>query len=140
MFVGMDEVYTPPAGIDDYHCFVLDPHLANDSWVMALEVAPGNTKIVHHVILFTDPNDHSPALDAAEPGPGYTCFGDPGFIDTTLLGGWVPGTSRVETPAGTGMPISRGRARSSCRCTTTRRTIRAVRTRRSWASTSRTIP
>jgi mono/diheme cytochrome c family protein len=108
VFVGMEEPYTPQAGVDDYRCFVLDPNLAADGWVTAMEVAPGNTRIVHHVILFTDPNDRSPGLDAAEDGPGYTCFGDPGFTDTTLLGGWVPGTSRVETPDGTGMPISAG--------------------------------
>ena len=106
VFVGMEEPYTPLSGVDDYRCFVLDPHLAADGWVTAMEVVPGNTRIVHHVILFTDPNDRSPGLDAAEDGPGYTCFGDPGFTDTTLLGGWVPGTSRVETPDGTGMPIS----------------------------------
>ena len=109
VFVGMDEIYTPVSGVDDYRCFVLDPRLAEDGWVTAMEVAPGNTRIVHHVILFTDPNDRSPDLDAAEPGPGYTCFGGPGFFDTALLGGWVPGTSRVETPAGTGMPISAGK-------------------------------
>src|SRR5262245_23475937 len=51
VFVGMDEVYTPTAGVDDYRCFVLDPHFADDGWVTALQVVPGNTKIVHHVIL-----------------------------------------------------------------------------------------
>src|SRR5438128_106084 len=47
--------YTPHAtggGIDDYHCFVLDPHLAQDSYVTGALIRPQRTGIVHHVILY----------------------------------------------------------------------------------------
>ena len=47
--------YTPHAaggGIDDYHCFVLDPKLTADAYVTAALIRPERTGSVHHVILY----------------------------------------------------------------------------------------
>src|SRR6188472_1660023 len=47
--------YMPHAavgGFDDYHCFVLEPHLKHDVFVTSASIRPGQSSLVHHVILF----------------------------------------------------------------------------------------
>ena len=44
-----------------------------DGWVR-----PGNPRVVHHVLNFLDVHGQGRALDAKDPGPGYTSFGGPG--------------------------------------------------------------
>jgi hypothetical protein len=93
---------------DVYRCFVLPTGLTADRYVSAVEVAPGSAKMVHHVILFVDSSGVSEQLDAQEPGPGYTCFGGPGFTMVSSLGGWAPGNSPSFLPDGIGMPLPQG--------------------------------
>ena len=71
-------------------------------------VFPGNYGVVHHVILYTDPGDNAAALDAAEEGDGYTCYGGPGFDDTAVIGGWVPGSTGSMMPEGAGLQLTAG--------------------------------
>ena len=49
---------TIPAGEfeDQYICFTIDPELEEDSWFDGIEIHPGNADVVHHVVIFTDPN------------------------------------------------------------------------------------
>lgn len=110
LWVELAEPYTPDEGReDDYRCFVVDPGLTEDVYVERFEVFPGNTSIVHHVLLYDDVNGSAPALDAAEDGPGYTCYGGPGFEDGNTLGGWVPGMDQgVVMPKGTGIKLKAG--------------------------------
>lgn len=103
----LPEPFTPSmARDDDYRCFVLDPGIADTTFVTGLQVEPGNSSIVHHVILYTDPGQNSMALDAAEEGPGYTCFGGPGYNNTGVIGGWAPGQGTVWMPEGLGLRLS----------------------------------
>lgn len=110
--MGVD--YTPDATInDDYRCFVIDPGLAADGFLTSYEVLPGEPRTVHHVLVFSL---HSPEADAeaaqndaAEPGPGYKCFGGPGTGDFQFLAAWAPGTPVTRYPAGTGLPMKAGR-------------------------------
>jgi predicted CxxxxCH...CXXCH cytochrome family protein len=125
--------YLPRAavgGTDDYHCFLLEPNLAEDSFVTRVVVRPQQTAIVHHVILFeaTGVNlDDARRLDRASGGNGWTCFGGPGLSethptpDTALrdrdrlgsppwIGAWVPGHTTNDTPAGTGVLLHAGAA------------------------------
>lgn len=96
------EPYTPPVGADTYRCLTLPSNLTTDQYVSAIDVHPGDRKTVHHVIAFIDKNGDSQRLDDAEPGPGYTCFGGPGFAITdpgaATLGGWAPGTVATRLP------------------------------------------
>jgi hypothetical protein len=104
---------------DDYRCFVLDPRTTEDRHVSAVEVLPGNRQIVHHVILFIDGTGQADKLDAAEDGPGYTCFGGPGLdVGTSVfalladrvggLGGWVPGMRIRPLPENVGIFVPKG--------------------------------
>src|SRR5262249_57024373 len=51
----------------------------------------------------------SPALDRAQPGPGFTVFGaDAGFHPAVWMVGWGPGTTLRALPAGTAWKIPAG--------------------------------
>ena len=108
----MPEAFTPNFSSGDvYRCFVLPTNLAEDRWVKSVEVKPSVRAMVHHVLLFIDTGNSSTVLDANEPGPGYTCFGGPGFnisVDTGLLAGWAPGARALELPDGVGILLPKG--------------------------------
>src|SRR5688572_25722382 len=76
--IGSAYTVAPRAG-DVYRCFVVPTSFAEDRYVSAVEFLPGDRKIVHHVLTYIDTSEASVALDRNEPGPGYTCFGGPGF-------------------------------------------------------------
>jgi len=105
-----DQPYAPkPSLTDDYHCFLLDPHLTSDRYLVGVDVEPGQRPLVHHVLLFATTSQDALAADAADPDPGWTCFGGPGTPGTPrLLGGWVPGTEATRFPEGTGIPLKAG--------------------------------
>jgi hypothetical protein len=87
----------PAEGRDLYQCFVIPVPPALDRWVRALDVRPGNPKVVHHVLLFQDTTGTARKRDT---GSGYSCFGTPGFLPARGLGGWTPGSVPVRMPDG----------------------------------------
>ncbi len=117
----MPEPYTPSAptgvGTDDYRCFLLDPELERDAYLTGTHVQPGNAEVVHHVILFRVPPEQvasAEAIDAQEPGQGWTCFGGTGLDeigdvdDAPWLGAWAPGGQESVFRAGYGVELDRG--------------------------------
>ena len=108
----------PSTGTDDYRCFLLDPRLSRDAMVTGVDVLPGNPKVVHHVILFRVPPAQvarAQALDAAQPGQGWTCFGGSGVegqgdsLDAApWLGAWAPGGGERVLAKDIGMPLEKG--------------------------------
>lgn len=121
--------YTPSnekGGLDDYHCFLVDPKLETDTFVTGVKVTPGNGKMVHHAILFrVEPSTVPEAIERNKNGAGWTCFGgtglgtrggadrtaaleNPGANSGAWVGAWVPGTSGSNMPAGIGVPIKKG--------------------------------
>src|SRR5499426_2333428 len=105
----MPEAYTVPARASDvYRCFVIPTKFAEDRWVTKVEYAPGDRKLVHHILAYIDTTTAAENLDRADPGPGYTCFGGPGFIPAGGLSGWAPGIQPRETADGVGMLLPKG--------------------------------
>jgi hypothetical protein len=121
------KAYTPHApggGIDDYHCFVLDPKLKQDAFVTAALIKPQRTGIVHHVILYEAAGAQATdatKLNAGSRGKGWTCFGGPGLpfdlsgsSSVSRLGqppwiaAWVPGHTTNALPNGTGVLLHKG--------------------------------
>ena len=101
--------YDVPAGDRDvYRCFAIPTRFREDRYLSSVEFVPGNRKIVHHVLTYIDTAGHAAALDRAEPGPGYTCFGGPGFSPRGGLGGWAPGSPPTVMPDGVGMLLPAG--------------------------------
>jgi len=118
--------YSPHAaggGLDDYHCFLLDPHLSQDSYVTGALIQPQRTGIVHHVILYEAAGAQATAarqLNAQNGGKGWTCFGGPNLpVDLSSPGSlerlgqppwiaaWVPGHTTNALPPGTGVLLPR---------------------------------
>ncbi|MFM7322174.1 MAG: peroxiredoxin [Armatimonadota bacterium] len=98
----------PASGPDDYRCFVLPTGLTTDREVVAVEYRAGNNRVVHHVLGFVDTAGEGRRRDAADPGPGYTSFGGPGFLPTGEVGGWAPGNFPRFLPEGVARPLPAG--------------------------------
>lgn len=96
------------SGNDVYRCFVIPTGLLQDKYIREIEVVPGNREAVHHVLLYQDVSATPAALDAADPGPGYTSFGGTGSGTSVLIGGWVPGQSKKVYPGSMGVRIPAG--------------------------------
>ncbi len=112
--LAMEAAYAPgfPDGADHYRCFPLAWPEEEVAYVTGLDVRPGNDALVHHVIAFLatpDTVETYAALDEADPGDGYDCYGGPGGSGApSWLGGWVPGKSASVFPEGTGIGIEPG--------------------------------
>lgn len=100
MILANIEAYTPEEHEDTYRCFTIPTNLGATAYVSAVDTHPGDRETVHHVLTFLDTTGASIALDEKDPGPGYTCFGGPGFPTTGTLGGWAPGSRPLEMPEG----------------------------------------
>src|SRR5207253_740934 len=47
-----DDFQVGPSGNDIFRCFILPTNLPEDKYVIALEVRPGNPRVVHHSLNF----------------------------------------------------------------------------------------
>ena len=127
MDLTMAQAYTPhppTGGTDDYRCFVVDPKIAAPTFLTGSQFEPQNAEVVHHAIFFrVEPRDvaEAKALDNADAGPGYTCFGGSGVggpeAEFRSAGGggsadwvaaWAPGVGEVLTPNRTGYLMAPG--------------------------------
>lgn len=97
-------------GRDEYWHFVLEPDIDETVYVTAMDVKPGNRRIVHHVIAFLDEHDQSTQYMRRRgiEGFAYETFGSPGFIPTNSLGGWAPGMVPEELPGSAGIELKPG--------------------------------
>jgi hypothetical protein len=121
--IRMPSAYTPRAptanGTDDYRCFVVDPEFGTDQLVSGVQISPDNAAIVHHVIVSkVEPQDvdTAHAMDAKDPGDGYTCFGGAGIAgvaggnldDADWVGAWAPGGGERVMADDIGIPLRAG--------------------------------
>lgn len=95
-----DEPYTPPSEGDMYRCFTIPAKTVSEQYVSAIDIRPGDRQSVHHVLTFIDTSGESQKLDEDDAGPGYACYGGPGILTTSTLGGWAPGARAFELPEG----------------------------------------
>ena len=113
--------HTTSGSTDDYHCFLLDPHLTQDAFVTSASVQPQQRNEVHHVILFEVTGSgvaEAQQLNTASNGHGWTCFGGPEVTDGTVtadrlgspqwIAAWVPGHMTNDLPSGTGVLMHAG--------------------------------
>ncbi len=110
------------AAFDEYRCFRVPLGLDADTWATGVEVLPGNTQLVHHVIGFiVDPEAPAldgnnaqtiQALDQRDPErEGWPCFGAAGEgvnVESIPIS-WGPGTGAYAYPFGTGVRVRQNR-------------------------------
>lgn len=109
----MSEPWTIPAqAAEEYRSFLLDHRFDEDTWVRAVEITPGNPRVVHHVNVWSAPYDACKARDAADPGAGWKVFMgiDVKATPQSYLGGYAPGVEPPVAPDGTALLIPKGNA------------------------------
>jgi hypothetical protein len=108
-------------GQDQFICFSLTPDvtslmatgpeaalLGDRVLIDGAQIHPGNSAIVHHVLVFTDETGQSAAL-AGDKGH-YDCFGGPKLDAPSLVMAWAPGGVPMTAPEGVAMVVpSKGR-------------------------------
>jgi len=97
LIITMPEAYTLPAdvkGTDKYRSFVIPIPGNQVRNVRAVELRPGNKKVVHHANMFLDRARSTRRLDAKDPGPGFDGMelGEANYPDGHFLG-WTPGNT-----------------------------------------------
>ncbi|MBS1721733.1 MAG: hypothetical protein JSS66_01870 [Armatimonadetes bacterium] len=96
-------------GNDEYWHFILKPDIKEPVFVQAIDVRPGNKKIVHHVILWLDQRGAADKVLAKQNrSDAYLTFGSPGFLPDNSLGGWAPGLRPVRSPDDAGILLKPG--------------------------------
>jgi hypothetical protein len=89
--------YTVTSNNDVYRNFVLPSGLSQSKYVTAVEIIPGNTAIVHHVLVYQDSTNNSISSTSA---------GGTGSTASKLLFGYTPGATPYHTPLGTGFRLA----------------------------------
>lgn len=89
---------------DEFWCFSLDPGLTEDQYLRALQIRPGNDKVVHHVLIYVDEDGAS--AESAGPDGSFPCSG--GSLQGDLIGAWAPGALPTRVPEGAGMLVPAG--------------------------------
>ena len=127
-----DDYILGPTGKDRFRCFVMPTGLPKDEYVTGVEIRAGNSRIVHHLLLFVDATGGAKKLELAElakslnadatktpakegdksgdhagqspddRGPGYTVAMGIGISPQGGLSGWSPGVSPRFLPEGAG--------------------------------------
>lgn len=84
----------PGTNYDEYRYFVLPTGLTQAKDLVALEMRPGNKRVVHHALIWADTTGTAAALDAQTPEYGYIPSQGGGIGQTKFtaqLPGYVPG-------------------------------------------------
>ncbi len=93
---------------DDYRCVISeipDPE-GDGTWMTGFHFEPDAEEVVHHsIISVVAPESRAAidALDAAEEGSGFTCYGQVGAmgnVSAYSIGGWTPGRQPTQYPDG----------------------------------------
>ena len=72
---------------DEYICFTETTTFANDKWVNAIEIIPGNLTTVHHVLVYIDNTNNTSTIT-------NDCMG----VDGNLIASYAPGSEPTIFP------------------------------------------
>lgn len=92
-------------GKDEYRYFVLPTGLKESKKIKAIELRPGNKKIVHHALFFADVSGKAKQYDDKTPEFGFNANENPDFkvfevINREQYPGYVPGQKPRNFPDG----------------------------------------
>jgi peroxiredoxin len=96
----MPEPFRVPAeGVIEYQHVIVDPGATTDLWVSAIEVRPGNRRVLHHCNVYLQP--------PGENDPKQT-FETLGVFGSDSVAAYAPGTGPTQYPPGFGKVIPAG--------------------------------
>ena len=113
LVVEMRETYTVPAeGTDVFRNFVLPVPVRGTRYVRALELRPGDKKVVHHANVLLDGTGSARQRDTSDAGVGFAGMdveleSDRFQPDSHFLF-WKPGTAAVTEPPGMAWQLDEG--------------------------------
>ena len=111
LVVTMGEAFNLPAdGEDIYRNFVIPIPLDRGRYVRAMELRPGNLRVVHHAFMLIDTTRESRRLDQMDSEPGYPGM-DTGSGAASPSGhfiSWQPGKQASFSPPGMSWRLARG--------------------------------
>ncbi|MDX1432813.1 MAG: tetratricopeptide repeat protein, partial [Gammaproteobacteria bacterium] len=93
MVIAMPTPFTVPAeGVDVFRNFVLPIPVSRPRWVRAVELKPGNPRVVHHAVMQVDPSRASRRRDEEDAEVGFAGMDMAGSEPPGgQLIGWTPG-------------------------------------------------
>jgi peroxiredoxin len=118
-----EDFFLGPGGLDLFRVFVLPTGLSEDKYIVAVEVKPGNPRVVHHTLNFVDTAGRGRELETEgqaeekdktdkdfDRGPGYSVAMGLGrrFLPRSGIGGWAPGQLARKMPDGYGWLLPKG--------------------------------
>lgn len=107
--VGADFIPVPPKGsLNVERCFLLDPGLADDAFLVGYELVPKDRTQLFRAVLLETPLAEAQAKDDADPGPGWACPGGFGIAAGRVLGSWAETISTVTFPERSGLRLRKG--------------------------------
>lgn len=107
--IGATYVPKPPkAASDDLRCFLIDPGLEEDTFLVGYDVTPTDRTQVLRVTMFEAPLDEARAKDDASPGAGWACANGVGVGAGRVLGTWATTFGSVAFPKGSGLRLRKG--------------------------------
>jgi len=91
--------HVPAEGVIEYQHVIVDPGATTDLWVSAVEVRPGNRRVLHHCNVYLNPPD------ADHPEQVYETVG---ALGSHCLIAWTPATGPLRLPPGMAKHIPAG--------------------------------
>lgn len=110
LVVHMPEPFVvPPEGLDAWRNFVLPIPVERTRFVAAVELRPGNRRVVHHAVMRVDRTASSRALDARDADAGFPGM-DMGLAESPdgQFLGWTPGKVPLRSADGMGWTLAPG--------------------------------
>jgi tetratricopeptide (TPR) repeat protein/mono/diheme cytochrome c family protein len=98
-----DQPFTVPAeGTDVFRNLVLAVPVTGPRYIRAMELRPGDKRVVHHANVLVDRTGSARQQDARDPGPGFSGMDveleSPSFEPDSHFLFWKPGTAAVSEP------------------------------------------
>lgn len=104
-----------PGTTDDYHCTLVNPRVAENSYIISSQFVPGSAEDHHAALFLLPPSLAATAERDNDGGKGWTCFGLPlpssevsGLGAVPLLTFWAPGAGVDNFPKGSGVTLPAG--------------------------------
>ena len=113
LVITMPEPYVvPTSGVIAYQNFTVPTNFAEDKWIQAIEVRPGERSVVHHILVFmvgTRQNQaYTQIVPQQPPRPQTAPSGQSTRKPESLIATTAPGTNAMVFPPGTAMRIPAG--------------------------------